>query len=75
MMQFCDNAIDMSMLSTHSQQHGAILVKGNTIVATGYNNDHHHAEAKAIMQCVQRVLQTSCRPKGTRHEKDSTILT
>ena len=74
MMQFCNNAIDMSMQSTYSQQHGAILVKGNTIVATGFNDDRHHAEAKAIMQCVQRVLQT-CGSKGTRHEEDSTILT
>ena len=73
-MQFCDNAINMSIQSTCSQQHGAILVKGNTIVATGFNDAHHHAEAKAIMQCVQRVLQTSYRSKWERHEEGTTIF-
>ncbi len=66
MMQFCKCAVDMSLRSTHSiHQHGAVIVKGKTVVATGYNNEYHHAEAKAIRQCVERVLQGSRGSKGS----------
>ena len=46
-------------------QHGAVLVKRKTIVATGYNDEYHHAEAKVIRQCVERVLQSSRGSKGS----------
>jgi len=66
-MQFCEFAVDMSLQSTHKlHRHGALLIKGNTIIASGYNNEHHHAEAKAILHCVERVLQGSCGAKGPR---------
>ncbi len=66
MMRFCQCAIEMSKQSTHKMSHhGAVLVKGNQIIARGYNNHRHHAEAKAILQCVQRVLQNSNGSKGS----------
>ena len=56
-MKFCNTAIDISTKSTHDVfQHGAVLVKGNEIVGFGYNNQRYHAEVRAILQCVQRVL-------------------
>ena len=60
MYRFCQCAIEISKQSTHRMSHhGAVLVKGNQIIASGYNNHRYHAEAKVILQCVQRVLQKS----------------
>ena len=58
MSNHCDCAVKMSLLSDHNRyKHGAILVKGNEVVGRGYNDFTHHAETKAILSCLQRVLQ------------------
>lgn len=57
-MEFCQCAIDMSLQSSHRvYKHGALLVRKNRIISSGYNDEHYHAEAMAIKRCLQRVLQ------------------
>ena len=72
MMKFCECAVNLTRKSTHPVfRHGAILVKGNEIVGTGYNNQFHHAEVKAILHCLQRVLRGSGNPKGKREQREN----
>ena len=56
-MKFCDTAIDVSLKSTSRMQHGAIIIRGNNVVGIGWNKESTHAEANAILQCLQQVLQ------------------
>lgn len=57
-MQFCQNAIDSSSNSTHSTfQHGALLVRGNIILESGWNNINQHAEVNTITKYMRRILQ------------------
>ena len=61
-MKFSQYAISESTKSTHDVfQHGALLVKGKDIVATGHNDQFHHAEESVILKCIQGVLH---KPKG-----------
>ena len=57
-MQFCESAISSSTNSTHTSfQHGALLVRGNIILESGYNNHNQHAEIDVITKYIFRVLQ------------------
>ncbi len=54
MMRYCEIAVKISAKSGHPvHKHGALLVKGRQIIATGYNDENHHAEANAILRCLQ----------------------
>ena len=57
MMQFSDYAINAAKKSTNKlYQHGAVLIKGNTVVSSGYNTEFIHAEIMAIERCVNRFI-------------------
>lgn len=57
-MEFQNIAVDITYRSDHRlHQHGALLIKGRDIVSVGYNDRYHHAEEKAILNYVERVLQ------------------
>ena len=43
--------------SAHSTfKHGAVIVKGKEIIGVGYNTQNIHAEEKAILDAIWRVL-------------------
>jgi len=57
-MQFKSDAIAISNQSSHKVfKHGALLVRGNYILSTGYNDYKNHAEVNAINNYIQQVLQ------------------
>lgn len=60
MDNFYNLALEMSLKSSAStSHHGAVIVKGNTVVGMGYNNHAHHAETMAIEKCLYRLLRGS----------------
>lgn len=62
-MKFCQIALDTSKESTQKyQKHGAVLIKGNTIIAAASNTHDSHAEVNTVTKALYRVLQD--RPKG-----------
>lgn len=55
-------AVTISRKSTCKyHHHGAVILRGNRVIATGWNNENGHAEVNAV-ENVYRVLQGSnCR--------------
>ena len=57
-MEFISIAQDVALkYSTQSVfRHGALVIKGKEIIGIGYNTQKHHAESKAILDALWRVL-------------------
>ncbi len=49
-MDYCELARDVAQKSLEKMHHGAILIKGNEIISTGYNDYKNHAEENAIQR-------------------------